>query len=298
MYFCQISPHSFPYINLFDSIRVDNCIHFQRTPDEHIAFFIVNGDMYLMEDGIHYHLQEGDWLQLEPGKEHVGYNVSEHCTYFYIHFHMDGFAFLERDESIIIEQLSRNRMQALQGKRITEPIVFPKLFHTKNHIAYNSILETLNQGRQYFNGYKEFCDIQTSCLLLDLFVHLSRSFAQQMLSNEEKSIKQSTFIVHQLLKEINYNYAEKFSSSLIESKFSCNFDYINRIFKKETGQTIFSYLTKVRISQAKMLLTSSNLKIKTIALRVGYEDIYYFSNVFKKETGFSPSHFRKMTLEN
>ena len=97
---------------------------------------------------------------------------------------------------------------------------------------------------------------------------------------------------------MNYNYAEKFSSQLIERKFACNFDYINRIFKKETGQTIFSYLTRVRISQAKMLLTSGNLPIKTIALRVGYDDIYYFSNAFKKETGVSPSRYRKMVLES
>ena len=298
MYLCQIEPYSFPHVNLFNTVSVDNCIHFRRTTDEYIAFFIVKGDMYLMEDGIRYHLKEGDWIQLEPGKEHVGYKFSEHCTYFYVHFHIEGFSWIEIDENTILEQLNKNRMQALQGKKITEPILFPKVFHTQNHMAYNSVLELLNQGRQYFNGYKEFCDIQTSCLLLDLFVHLSHLFANQMLSNEEKSIKRSTFIVYQLLKEINYNYAEKFSSRMIESKFSCNFDYINRIFKKETGKTIFSSLTKVRISQAKMLLTSGNLPIKTIAFQVGYEDIYYFSNAFKKETGVSPTRYRKMILES
>lgn len=85
---------------------------------------------------------------------------------------------------------------------------------------------------------------------------------------------------------------------MIERQFECNFDYLNRIFKKQTGQTIFAYLTKVRIAKAKMLLTSGNLPICTIARQVGYEDIYYFSNVFKKQTGYSPTRYRKMVLES
>ena len=298
MFLCKVQPNVFPSVNLFDSISIDNCIHFQRTPDEYIAFFIVKGDMYLMEDKIPYHLKEGDWILLEPGKEHLGYEISKHCTYFYIHFQTEGFSCLEIDEDIVREVLNKNRMEALQGKNIRDSILFPKLFHTQNHVAYDTVLRLLHQGSRYFHSYKEYFHIQTSCLLLDLFIHLSHLFANQILSKEEKSIKRSTFLVYQLLKEMNYNYAEKFSSQLIERKFACNFDYINRIFKKETGQTIFSYLTRVRISQAKMLLTSGNLPIKTIALRVGYDDIYYFSNAFKKETGVSPTRYRKMVLES
>lgn len=297
MYVCKIEPNLFPKVELFDFVAVDKCIHFQRTPEEYIAFFIVKGDMYLMEEDIAYHLKEGDWILLEPGKEHHGYKISEHCTYYYIHFRMEGIIGLEMEEEVLRELFNKNKMKALQGKKLTVPIFLPKWCHLQSHTAYDSILHLLNQGRHYFNSYKEFFDIQSSCLLLDLFIHLSHFLSKQMLSNEEKSIKRSTFIVYQLLKEMNNHYAEKFTSRIIERKFECNFDYINRVFKKQTGQTIFSYLTKVRISKAKMLLTSGNLPIKTIALLVGYEDIYYFSNSFKKETGYSPTRYRKMVLE-
>lgn len=297
MYICKIKPNLFPKVTLFHFTSVDKCNHFRRTPDEHIAFFIVKGDMYLRENHIHYHLKEGDWILLEPGKEHEGYKVSEHCTYFYIHFHMEELTGTDMDKQMLQELLTRNKMDALQGKSITDDIVIPKLYHSHSHMAYETILQLLNRGDQYYNGYKEFSDIQTACLLLDLFIHLSHLFSGEILTNDKTSIKRSTFVVYELLREINHNYAEKFSSHLIESKFTCNFDYINRIFKKETGQTIFSYLTTVRISQAKRLLTSGYFPIKTIALRVGYDDIYYFSNVFKKETGFSPTQYRKMMLE-
>lgn len=67
------------------------------------------------------------------------------------------------------------------------------------------------------------------------------------------------------------------------------------VFSQETGQTFKDYLTELRISKAKELLLTSSLRSAEISEQVGYSDPHYFSTVFKKNSGYSPSEFRALT---
>ncbi len=64
------------------------------------------------------------------------------------------------------------------------------------------------------------------------------------------------------------------------------------VFAQETNQTFKDYLTEVRLQKAKALLRSTAFKATHIACLVGYNDPHYFSFVFKKNTGYSPTEFR------
>lgn len=64
-------------------------------------------------------------------------------------------------------------------------------------------------------------------------------------------------------------------------------------FKKSLGETPLQYLTKIRMQKAIELLQASEEKIENVALKVGYQDAFGFSKVFKKITGFSPKEFRQ-----
>ena len=70
--------------------------------------------------------------------------------------------------------------------------------------------------------------------------------------------------------------------------------YISKIFKSEMGESPIHYLIRVRMEKAKALLESgASLSIGEIAEKVGYEDAYHFSKLFKKTYGVSPSKMRK-----
>ncbi len=68
--------------------------------------------------------------------------------------------------------------------------------------------------------------------------------------------------------------------------------YFSTVFKKETGQTYVNYLTEVRLKKAVELLNGTDDKTYLIAQKVGYQEQNYFSYVFKKRYGVSPTKYR------
>ena len=70
-------------------------------------------------------------------------------------------------------------------------------------------------------------------------------------------------------------------------------NYLSRLVKQSTGRSVGAWIDIVRIQRAKRLLSSTDLSIIDIAASVGIEDQSYFSRLFKKETGMTPSAFRK-----
>ena len=68
--------------------------------------------------------------------------------------------------------------------------------------------------------------------------------------------------------------------------------YFSKLFKEEAGENFIEYLTKVRIAHAKELLRNPALSIKEICILSGYSDPNYFSRIFKKQEGVTPSEYR------
>ena len=69
--------------------------------------------------------------------------------------------------------------------------------------------------------------------------------------------------------------------------------HFSTLFSQETGLTFTRYLTALRIGKAKEVLTTTQLRTSQIAADVGYNDAHYFSYLFKKTTGLTPSEFRR-----
>lgn len=98
--------------------------------------------------------------------------------------------------------------------------------------------------------------------------------------------------VQQAIAQIHKNYDSIRRISDVSDLLDLNPEYFCRLFKQETGTTFNNYLTNYRISIAKRLLSSTDLKIADIARSVGYPNLSYFSRVFKNTTGVAPFHFR------
>lgn len=70
--------------------------------------------------------------------------------------------------------------------------------------------------------------------------------------------------------------------------------YCDTVFRKEVGRSIVDYHLEIRISEAKKLLMDISLPLSQIALQVGFDNYNYFSRVFRRRTGYSPTAYRQM----
>lgn len=100
--------------------------------------------------------------------------------------------------------------------------------------------------------------------------------------------------IYELLSRyLQENYSHDISFSDLAGQFGFTLEYLGKIFKKYSGETLSKYLTKLRMNEAKrLLLGNPELEIQKIGELVGYKDGFYFSRAFKSYTGIQPSEFR------
>ena len=93
---------------------------------------------------------------------------------------------------------------------------------------------------------------------------------------------------------IQQHYQESLRLEDVSNAVGFNATYFSAMFKKETGQNFMDYLTELRMNKAKELLCGDECSVQDVAEQVGYRDLKYFSRLFKKTTGISPSDYKKL----
>ena len=114
-----------------------------------------------------------------------------------------------------------------------------------------------------------------------------------VLNKVKNIIEQKNPMILRACEYININYAKDITLSCVACCVEKTPNYLSYIFKKEMGISFSDYLNSVRIDNAKELLKSTNLLVCEIAEKVGYKNISYFTQIFKKKTGCAPSNLRK-----
>ena len=99
-------------------------------------------------------------------------------------------------------------------------------------------------------------------------------------------------IFNNILEYINNNYYEEIELKDCAEKYHTSSSYIARMFKKYCNSSFITYLNDVRIKKALELLKDTDLSIKEVSFKVGYNNLNYFYKIFKKNTGVTPNMFK------
>ena len=283
-----------PQVRMMGQIRYSEpWLHFSRCINEWVLYVIRDGNLYLQEDGVRYHLAAGDFFLLEPGLTHEGYQRSA-CDYYYVHFSHPDMGRMG-DETAAMAALADKRRKSLTSYNLdpgdpTDPITYlPKQFH----LTGGEFKAELRHAVEVYDSREEHYKRRTSTLLHSFLLETAHENLLAHSRSPGKRIRKSDVMAEKLLRYVNQNYTRRLTSRDIEEQFEGNFDYLNRTFAALTGSPVFTYINILRINNAKQLIATTDLPFSEIGYLVGVEDRYYFSKLFRKMTGMSPSDYYK-----
>jgi AraC family transcriptional regulator of arabinose operon len=262
-------------------------IHPDRVTDYHVLIFVVEGEMQVIEAGEEYRIQADEVLFLKSGIHHWGENGTLPGTStLWIHFYDTGPDSnpVKASDSVNLQQLLMSSYRMYAPEHYDFSFALPKKIKVKNAPFLHRKLKELYD---LYNSPRYFHHLYLSMAAMDIFLELSRQ------SQENHTLSKSDTIVRKLVHYLEEHSHTELDTENIHAEFQLNYHYLSTLFKTKTGTSMFKYHEKLRIHQAAELLKNTAMNISEVSEQMGYSSPYYFSRVFKKVMGESPSDYIK-----
>jgi AraC-like DNA-binding protein len=105
-------------------------------------------------------------------------------------------------------------------------------------------------------------------------------------------------IVGKIVRYLQEKHAEPFSLKEMSIAFHYHPNYLCRVFKRATGESIVECLNRLRIERAQLLINEKKLSLREISDACGFDTMQYFTNRFKKTVGLTPAQFRNSVIHS
>ncbi|MGA2765210.1 MAG: AraC family transcriptional regulator [Spirochaetia bacterium] len=155
----------------------------------------------------------------------------------------------------------------------------------------NSLLAIYGRIFELVQTQQPLYQIRASSLVLTLIA--------EVLADERKTVQHSSseglvekakfFMEENIYREVNLNG--------MGETLGVSTSHLNAVFKSYTAMTPYQYFISIKIRKAKELLEAGTLPIKEVAFRLGFDDQYYFSRLFRKKTGIAPSRWSSFVTQ-
>ncbi|AEV29287.1 response regulator containing CheY-like receiver domain and AraC-type DNA-binding domain [Sphaerochaeta pleomorpha str. Grapes] len=180
------------------------------------------------------------------------------------------------------------------GNTIADP-----LRREKNKALYcNALLHRTTVQAQVHPGFtapvsssfvREIETAESKPILDDLLVNMIETYCHLI---REHSLRGYPAYLKEVINYIDFNYTENLSLRTLSEAFSINPSYLSMLFKKKTAKTLTEYINDKRIAYSMVLLKTTDFPINIIARETGFEDVNYFTRLFKKTNGIAPRSYR------
>lgn len=269
--------------------KIDKFSVFYGTTDgqPHLHSFF---ELLYVEKGSIYHsvsakekklMQEGDFIFIDIGTIHDYTAIDDDVSVINLVFTPNLFVRDMQDCSSVAELFKKYKLNL-------EPLVISFPVNTIMHDTNKTALNMIYFLREKSENPQSLTSTIIRYGLISLLMHITEPGFQSRphLNN----------ITEALLKLVDNNYAEPNLLTRATTELNYTASYISAIFKKDFGITFTDYLMQYRINIAKQLLRTTDMSITDISSSVGYSDVKFFRDLFKKHTNMTPRQYKNSTV--
>ncbi|HIW71558.1 MAG TPA: AraC family transcriptional regulator [Candidatus Levilactobacillus faecigallinarum] len=256
----------------------------ERHPNRnHLQFFILmlmeKGELYIAEDGVNYTIKAGEMFLLRPRHHHYSWHViTEDTTYYWLHFYVMG---RWEQASGLTPMGSVINVPTLHHYTPVETLYLAKHAKMQHPKRLVQMTRQIFKNSEASDGYGFW---QAQQIFIDVLQEI------QVQSQQESAMVQ---LSNQLQRYLRDHFNEKITSTTLSQEFHFHPNHLIRTLKATTGLTPTEYLRQYRMEEASKRLLNTSMSETEIAAAVGFQNIYYFSTVFKQYMGVAPTQYRQ-----
>jgi YesN/AraC family two-component response regulator len=157
-------------------------------------------------------------------------------------------------------------------------------------LSYDFIAPIFRTLYQNYQNKHNCSNLMQKALFLQIIAHICERTQEPKTSSSLKHHK----IVFEATLYMQAYFSDDLNLPLLAEHVGLSPKYFGQLFIAQTGVDVHTYLTNIRISHVKYLLTHTNHKLEYIAATCGFNDKFYLSKVFKQRTGMTVSEYRKL----
>ena len=230
-----------------------------------LCFVVLSGEGELSYDGQNYQLHSGDCVFIDCRKAYSHSTSDNLWSLQWCHFYAPSLP-------AVYEKYKE------RGGR--------PLFHPENIDLFTGLLSDLYNLAAMSDYIRDMRINEKLGTLLTLLM-------EQSWHPECMTVSRKRMELIKIKKHLDEHYAEKITLDDLAKRFFIDKFYLSKIFKETYGTTVNNYLISKRITRAKQLLRFTDMTVDEIGVAVGMGDANYFSRMFRKVEGTSPSEYRK-----
>jgi AraC-like DNA-binding protein len=239
--------------------------HVDRVLPVHELIVVQSGVLPIAEEARRFAVRRGEWVLLQAGRRHYGYEDLDHDTWFYwICF---GYGRSDADGIESAEVPGRQTGEVARPERLRMLFV---------HLLEDQQAAILTPPTAY--GYLQL-------VLAEILLQAPAGTGQP--APTQAARRAAAFIADHLTEP-------DLRTARIADALAFNPDYLGRAFREAFRETVTDHIHRLRIDRARMLFRSTNWSIARAAAEVGFSDERYFRRIFKRTVGLTPAQFQRL----